>query len=54
VRREDLLRETVRKDILPRIGKAVSAPPEAGLYQAKPEELGRSCDSAGSVPTEKT
>lgn len=39
VGREEALRETVRRQILPRIGKSKEALPEAGVYRASPDEL---------------
>lgn len=41
VHREESLRETVRREILPKIGKASGAPAEAGVYFATPEELAK-------------
>ncbi len=39
VHREESLRETVRREVLPKIGKAPGAPEEAGVYLATPDEL---------------
>lgn len=39
VQREESLRETVRREVLPRIGKAIGAPEEAGVYLAQPDEI---------------
>jgi len=41
VHREEFLRETVRRDVLPKIGKAPGAPAEAGVYMANPDELAK-------------
>ncbi len=39
VGREEVLRETVRREILPRLGKVQDGPPEAGVYQTTPAEI---------------
>jgi hypothetical protein len=41
VHREESLRETVRREVLPKIGKVAGAPNEAGVYQALPDELAK-------------
>lgn len=41
VQREDSLREIVRREVLPKIGKADGAPSEAGVYLARPDELAK-------------
>lgn len=41
VHREESLRETVRREVLPKIGKATGAPEEAGVYLALPDELAK-------------
>jgi hypothetical protein len=41
VLREESLRETVRREVLPRIGRAPGAPAEAGVYVARPDELAK-------------
>src|SRR5579884_2254441 len=41
VHREECLRETVRREVLPKIGKATGAPEEAGVYLALPDELAK-------------
>jgi hypothetical protein len=41
VHREESLRETVRREVLPRIGKSAASPAEAGLYLVNPDELSK-------------
>lgn len=41
VQREESLRDIVRREVLPRIGKADGAPSDAGVYAARPEELAK-------------
>jgi hypothetical protein len=41
VEREEVLRENVRREILPQIEHRHGAPPEAGLYRATPDQLAK-------------
>ncbi|HYS04304.1 MAG TPA: hypothetical protein VEW47_03845 [Candidatus Dormibacteraeota bacterium] len=41
VEREDALRRLVRDELLPRIGQAANAPPEAGVYRTTAEEIAK-------------
>src|SRR5437870_11064347 len=41
VHREESLREIVRREVLPKIGKAPGAPDEAGVYLARADEIAK-------------